>query len=272
MSRYVLGHADAEIQRLLLQGRLYNNYTEHALRVAGLRPGMRVLDVGCGPGDVSFVAARLVGPTGTVLGVDAAREVIDVARARAAAQNMSTVSFEQTSIADIAVDEVDAVIGRLILMHLPDPVSALRQLATLVRPDGLIAFCEVDISAVRSIPDSPLSRALVDGIVHAFQGVGLDPAFGTTLHTLFRRAGLGAPRLTLAAPLGGANDVEILAYAVEVWRLMFPVATQLGLVTDELADLDALLPRLQEEAAAHDAIVVMPPMITATARRQNGRR
>ena len=60
----VLGHADIEIQRLLLQGRLYNDHTEHALRLAGLRPGMRVLDVGCGPGDISFVAARLVGPAG----------------------------------------------------------------------------------------------------------------------------------------------------------------------------------------------------------------
>ena len=45
-STYVLGHADVEVQRLLLQGRLYNDYTEHAFRLAGLRPGMRVLDVG----------------------------------------------------------------------------------------------------------------------------------------------------------------------------------------------------------------------------------
>ena len=64
-SAYLLGHADTEIQRLLLQGRLYNDHTEHALRLAGVQPGMRVLDVGCGPGDVSFVAARLVGSTGT---------------------------------------------------------------------------------------------------------------------------------------------------------------------------------------------------------------
>ena len=61
-STYVLGHADVEIRRLLLQARLYDNDTEHALHRAGLRPGMRVLGpprCGCGPGDVSFVAARL---------------------------------------------------------------------------------------------------------------------------------------------------------------------------------------------------------------------
>jgi len=60
---------------------------------------MQVLDVGCGPGDVSFVAARLVGPAGTVLGVDAAAEIIEVARTRAAEQGLSWVSFEQTTIA-----------------------------------------------------------------------------------------------------------------------------------------------------------------------------
>ncbi len=79
-SSYVLGHADVEVQRLLLQGRLYDDYTEHALRLAGLRPGMRVLDIGSGPGNVSFVAARLVGPTGSVLGVDAAPEMVELAR------------------------------------------------------------------------------------------------------------------------------------------------------------------------------------------------
>lgn len=262
-STYVLGHADTEIQRLLLQGRLYNDLTEHALRLAGLRPGMRVLDVGCGLGDVSFVAARLVGPAGTVLGVDASSDVVEFARARAAERGLTTVKFEQTTIADIAVDEVDAVIGRLILMHLPDPISTLRQLAGFVRPGGLIAFCEFDIGAVRSVPDSPLSRALVDAIVRAFQGAGLDPAFGAALHTLFREAGLRVPQLTLAAPVGTPKDTEVWAYAVEVWRLLFPIAEQLGLVTDELADIETLLPRMLEQAAAADAIVILPPMITA---------
>jgi ubiquinone/menaquinone biosynthesis C-methylase UbiE len=262
-SAYLLGHADTEIQRLLLQGRLYNDHTEHALRLAGVQPGMRVLDVGCGPGDVSFVAARLVGSTGTVLGVDASSDVVELARARAAKRGLSTVKFEQTTIANIAVDEVDAVIGRLILMHLPDPISTLRQFAGLVRPGGLIAFCEFDIGAARSIPESPLSRALVDAIARVFQGAGLDPAFGAALHTLFRRAGLGVPQLTIAAPVGTANDTEVWAYAVEVWRLVFPLAEQLGLVTDELADIDTLLPRTLEQATVADAILMLPPMITA---------
>jgi SAM-dependent methyltransferase len=266
-STYVLGHADAEVRRLLLQARMYDDDTEHALRQAGLRPGMRVLDVGCGPGDVSFVAARLVGPTGTVLGIDAAAEILDLARTRAAERGLSGVSFRQSAIGDLTLDEpVDAVIGRLILMHLPDPESTLRQLTRLVRHGGVIAFCENDIGAVRSLPETPQFRAVTDGIVSAFRSVGLDPEFGTTLHGLFQRAGLPAPHLKLAAPIGGVDNLDIFTYAIEVWRLVLPIAEQLGLVTNDLADLDTLLSLWLAEAAEAGAVVMMPPLITAWSR------
>ncbi|OBI99810.1 class I SAM-dependent methyltransferase [Mycobacterium sp. 1465703.0] len=266
-STYVLGHSNTEIERLLLQGRLHNDFTEHALCLAGLRPGMRVLDVGCGPGDVSFLAARLVGPTGTVVGVDSAAGIVEFARTIAADRGVNNVRFQTTSIADIALDEpVDAVIGRLILMHLPDPVEALRQLAATIRPGGFIAFCESDSTAVRTIPDLPLWQAVKDAAVKAFAGAGLDPNFGTTLRTLFCQAGLNAPRLTLGAPIGAAVDDDIMALVVETWRSLLPVAERMGVLSPELADLDNLARRLREEAAAADATAVMPAMICASSR------
>jgi ubiquinone/menaquinone biosynthesis C-methylase UbiE len=265
-SAYALGHDDVEVQRLLLQGRLYNDYTEHALRLAGLRPGMRVLDVGCGPGDVSFVAARLVGPTGTVLGVDAAPEMIELARTRAAQQGLSAVHFTRAAIDAIALAEpVDAVVGRLILMHLPDPAATLRQLSTWVRPGGVIAFSENDITGARSIPDMPRFREVTAGIVRAFEAMGLSPQFGSTLHTIFADAGLGAPHLTLGTPVGTAAETDILAYAAEVWRLVSPIAQQLGFAIDELADIDNFVPLFREEALAVNALIAMPPIITAWA-------
>jgi ubiquinone/menaquinone biosynthesis C-methylase UbiE len=261
-----LGHADAEVQRLLLQGRLYNDYTEHALRLAGLRPGMRVLDVGSGPGDVSLIVARLVGPTGTVLGVDAAPEMVELARTRAAEQGLSAAHFKQAAIDAIALDEpVDAVVGRLILMHLPDPAATLRRLSAFVRPGGVIAFSENDITDTRSIPDMALFRQVTTGIVRAFEAMGLSPRFGTTLHTVFADAGLGAPRLTLGTPIGTAADTDLLAYAAGVWRLVYPIAQQNGFAIDELADIDNFVSRFREEARAVNAIITMPPLITAWA-------
>ncbi|MGV0071396.1 methyltransferase domain-containing protein [Mycobacterium colombiense] len=265
-STYVLGHADAEVQRLLLQGRLYDDHTEHALRLAGLRPGMRVLDIGSGPGDVSFVAARLVGPTGTVLGVDAEPAMVELARARAGEKGLSTVRFMRSAIDAITLDEpVDAVIGRLILMHLHDAAATLRHLVSFVRPGGVVAFSENDITGAHGVPDTPLFRRVTGGIVRAFEAMGLSPRFGTTLHTVFADAGLGAPRLTLGTPIGTAADTDILAYLAEVWRLVSPVAEQGGFAIDELADIDEFVPRFRQEARAVNALIAMPPLITAWA-------
>ncbi len=266
MSSYLLGHADVEVQRLILQGRLYNDYTEHALRLAGLRPGMRVLDVGCGPGDVSLIAAKLVGPSGTVLGVDAAPEMMELARARAAEQGLSAVLFTQAEIDEITLDEpVDAVIGRFILMHLPDPAAALRRLSSLVRPGGVVAFSENDITATRSIPEMPLFAQVSSGIVRAFEAMGLNARFGNTLHTVFAAAGLGAPRLTLGTPIGTAADTDLLAYAAEVWRLVTPIAHKEGTAIDGLPDIDDFVPQFREQALAVNALITMPPIITAWA-------
>src|SRR3954468_7965971 len=97
---YVLGHADAELQRLAEQAAFYADLTEDAFRRAGLAPGMRVLDVGCGAGDVSLLAATLVGPMGEVLGIDRSRDAVATAQRRADASGAGCARF--------TVSELDA--------------------------------------------------------------------------------------------------------------------------------------------------------------------
>ncbi|WP_322857396.1 class I SAM-dependent methyltransferase [Mycobacterium shigaense] len=263
-STYLLGHADVEIRRLILQAQLYDGYTEHALHLAGLRPGMRVLDVGCGPGDVSFAAARLVGPEGQVLGIDAADGVIELARTRAAEHGLNSARLEQTTIGDLHLDEpVDAVVGRLILMHLPDPVATLRQMSGLIRPGGVIAFSEYDMTAARGVPSSPLWEATGEIILKIFTAMGLDTAFAATLPGLYHRAGLSAPRLALGQPVGGADHPEVLAFLVDTLQSLRPTADELGVAMDAVGDLDTLPDRIRQEIAASGAIVTTPALITA---------
>ena len=70
IENYVLGNSTHEQDRLKLQARFLERWTEQFMLSAGIEPGMRVLDPGCGMGDVSLLAARLVGETGTVTGID----------------------------------------------------------------------------------------------------------------------------------------------------------------------------------------------------------
>ena len=82
-SFYALGHSEQELQRLSRQGQAFEPFTRQLFEQAGIRPGMRVLDVGCGSGDVAFLAANLAGPSGEVVGVDCEGKAVDWANARA---------------------------------------------------------------------------------------------------------------------------------------------------------------------------------------------
>lgn len=92
-NNYALGHTQQELERLVHQGRFLGDLTEYVLSRAGLAPGMRVLDVGCGAGDVSFLAAKLVGPQGAVIGVDRAPAAIGFAQQRAQQAGLENVHF-----------------------------------------------------------------------------------------------------------------------------------------------------------------------------------
>src|SRR5262245_66690873 len=101
---YVLGHSDHELQRLQTQARVKDPITRSFFVDAGIRPGMRVLDVGSGAGDVAFLAAGLVGDTGEVVGVDRSEEALETARGRADERSLHNVSFVQGAPCDLSFE------------------------------------------------------------------------------------------------------------------------------------------------------------------------
>ena len=138
---YVLGDTGAEHARLIRQAAIFDPFTERLFRDAGIGPGQRVLDVGSGVGDVAMLAARLVGPTGEVVGVERDAGTLAKARSRVAEAGLHNVSFLQSDVGQVASSEpFDAIVGRLILEFLPDPGAVVRSLSALVRPGGVLAF------------------------------------------------------------------------------------------------------------------------------------
>jgi ubiquinone/menaquinone biosynthesis C-methylase UbiE len=98
---------------------------------------MKVLDVGSGAGDVALLAADLVGPSGSVVGIDANPLVLDTARERATAAGRTNVTFLPMDLQRLDLDaDFDAVVGRLILLHQARPAEALRAVAKHLRPGG----------------------------------------------------------------------------------------------------------------------------------------
>src|SRR5262252_9047081 len=95
---YVMGHDDRERRRLLVQASILNPLTEHLLRRAGISSGMHVLDIGCGVGDVSLLAARLVGRDGSVTSVDIDPAALETVEARASAEEMKNIECIHANI------------------------------------------------------------------------------------------------------------------------------------------------------------------------------
>src|SRR5580700_4512808 len=115
-SDYVLGHTDSEQLRLIRQARVLAPATKHFLRSAGIVSGMRVLDIGCGMGDVTMLVAQLVGPAGRVVAIDADQASIETARKRASAVGCDNAAFHDADISRFTdATPFDAVVGRLVL-------------------------------------------------------------------------------------------------------------------------------------------------------------
>ncbi|MEX5718911.1 class I SAM-dependent methyltransferase [Geodermatophilus maliterrae] len=268
---YVLGSTDREMARLAALSEVYGPVTAAWLDSAGLRPGATVVDVGCGPGDVSLAAAERVGPTGTVLGLDAAPRPLELARARAAAAGLRNVSFEQADVTRWRPPApVDAVVGRLILVHLPDPVAQVARLAGTVRPGGVVAFADVALSTRAAQPELPLLTAFNAWLLGTFTRSGRPVDMALRLTGVFRAAGLPDPVLTAAAPLErGGDAVGWSVVAGDVAGLL-PVMERTGVATREEIGPETFEQRLRAQAAEHDAVLVNPLVVGAVARTPDG--
>jgi ubiquinone/menaquinone biosynthesis C-methylase UbiE len=177
-------------------------------------------------GDVSLLAADLVGPTGSVLGIDREPIIVDRARERAEQADVAhRVSFERADI-DRFEDPhpFDAIVGRYVLLYLSDPVAALRHLSTLVRGGGLLAFHELDFgSPIQLYPEAPLWQWAYGLLGRAARAVGVPPDFGKRLVRTFLDAGLGFPAMQATMPVGGGPGSYIYPWLAESVRTVLPI-------------------------------------------------
>ena len=263
---YILGHSEEEVQRLIFIAEYYRPFTERVFREAGIRPGMRVLDVGCGAGDVSILAAELVGETGSVVGLDQASIAVSIAARRAGELGIFNVEFVCTTLNALEVKQpFDAVVGRNVLIHQNDPTAMLRQVAAKVRDGGLIVFQEHDFTlrVASSWPSAPLLENCFRWITEAHDRSGLPLDLGMKLHTAFRAAGLPAPEMRLERLIGSRLAKSYAWFCAAMVRTLLPKLEATGIASGEEIEIDTLAERIERELIANDAIIMSAPMIGA---------
>jgi SAM-dependent methyltransferase len=265
---YALGRSRAETERLIAQHQLYGPSTRQFLVGAGITAGMTVLDVGSGAGDVALQLAELVGPQGRVVGVDADAAILGTARARAEAAGWTTVTFTAGTLEDLDVaGDFDAVVGRWVLMYLPDPAGFLRRARTFLRAGGIVAFQEGDIrQSARTYPPGRLHEELARLVTPPPGAPGPDVDMGPKLFGAFTAAGLPGPQLRYDTPIGGGPAWPGYAYLTATVRNLLPMLTEVAGITPQQLDVDTLEERLRAEVVAVDGVQLLPPLVGAWAR------
>lgn len=268
---YVLGHSPDELARLERQAAIFEATTLLMLQRAGIGAGQRVLDLGCGAGDVSLLLSDFVGSTGAVVGVDRAAEAIATARSRVAALGRRNVTFVQSEIDTVIVPPVDAVVGRFVLMHQPLPAAALATAARLVRPGGVVAMMESHLDALvlewHSWPASAAYTNLLDVMLRTIKAAGGRTDMGLRLRGTFLEAGLPDPVIDVHGTLAGRDAERLCRYMADSLRSMAAIARDLGVARLEPEDIDRMERGMLDDAARPGAVMNGPVVVTAWATR-----
>lgn len=263
---YVLGHTDFEIERLRFQADIIEPVTRRLIRECGIGPGMRVLDIGCGAGDVALLLAEAVGDTGSVVAFDREPRVIEIAKARALAAGHQQIEFVVAS--DEAFPErpaFDAAIGRYVLHHQPEPVATIRRAARAVRHGGVVAFHEpAGYIGGHTLPAVDLHAAAEQCLRSVFRAMLPHVDVGGRLVECFEEAGLPTPHLIWESIAGGCES-PLWRLLAMTYRSMLPDIARLGLVPADGGDPDTLADRLVAAGAAVRAQIVSKPQSCAWA-------
>lgn len=266
-SDYALGYTTAEHERLIRQAARIAPFTERLFHEAGMDKGQRVLDLGSGMGDVAMLVARLVGPSGEVVGLECDPNSIARARSRVAEAGLRNVTFIHTDVKDFAPGQLfDAAVGRFILMFLSDPLGVLRSASELVRPGGVLAFQEPSWLPLLALGSRlPLWSRLLFSIHETFTRSGVNPEMGLDLYRVFQGAGLPAPSMNMETPLG--CDAEFTGLVSHLIVSMQPLAEQHGVPLEPLGDLDSLPARIHAEVAASNSVVSFVSLVGVWSRK-----
>lgn len=231
---YILKSGNVEVKRLALQALLFEKETMHTLKLAGIKPGMNCIDLGCGIGDVSLMMAELVGPDGTVIGLDANSDLIKACEKRASEQNVNNAKFLCGSVYDTGLGEgtFDFVFSRFLFQHLKEPKSAVKEMIRIASVDGTVAAEENDHGSWISYPELPQFETLRQLYVNLLKLGGCDELIARKLYKIFFDAGLN-PQVAAYSMCVPMNREPFNKIGIMIAEVLKPKILALGIVSEK---------------------------------------
>ena len=246
MERYVLRGGREGFDRLRVLSRAKMASTSALLDRVGVVPGARVLDVGCGSGDVTLELARRAGPSGHVTGLDMNVTNVELARALARENGVEGVEFEVRELGDWhELSSYDIVYCRFVLQHLTDPLGMLTRMWAAVRPGGALVVEDSDFGGLFCHPPNEGFAFYARTHCDALRRRGGDPEIGRKLLRYFVDVGIQDPLLTVTQNVDATGEAKRLAP-------LTLAASADAIVADGLATANEVAAALSDLAAFAD--------------------
>jgi len=266
MTHYPLGTSEAELERLRFQHEVWGGRTRAFLDRIGVKPGARVLDLGCGPGFVSFELAERVGPRGEVVALDESPRWVEHVEQEVRRRGVANLRVVRARIqgAPLEAGSFDLVFARWVLSFLPRPADVVREVARALRPGGAFALQDYNHEGISLFPESEGFRAIVRATRAMYAAIGGDTWVAGRARSIFRAAGLETESIEPHV-LCGAPDSPAFRWA----GLFFPHFSEAmetkGLLAPE--ERRRFLAEWAERERDPDALFFSPIVVDALARK-----
>ncbi|HXW90921.1 MAG TPA: methyltransferase domain-containing protein [Terriglobales bacterium] len=260
--QYALGRSPKEYARLARQAEIMKPMTLRLFSEAGIRLGMKVLDLGSGAGDVAMLLAEMIGPSGSVIGLDLDQDATLHARGRSIAAQFHNITFIHSDFEHYRPDApLDAIVGRLVLMYQADPAAALAPLIRHLVPGGVVAFIEPWFQPPAG-PDSTV-KTLVTCVVETLRRSGAHVDLGPRLHRVFQAAGLPMPSMRFEAVMDPRDDSPLHQYMADTFASLLPKALQYGIPGAAELDIASIPERIRTDLNVVGYAALVAPVVCA---------
>lgn len=248
-NNYALGYSRRELERIGFQARMLNPITANMLRACGISAGKHVLDIGCGSGEVSRLAARLVGKEGRVTGVEQSPVALEHALKMNKDFEIKNIDYINDRLENIILEKsFDIVVGRAVLLFQEDVQIFLRKASQFVVPGGYLAFHEIDDARqFQSYPPVDLwDRTMAELLRRLREGC---PQYDITQRFAreFCEAGLEMPRLSYEIPIACNNVEDLCFWAVETLSSLSHDPEKITFPDGKIVASNVLIQSLHEE-------------------------
>jgi len=243
---YIIKGGSEGKARLDVLGSILDTHTIKLLEQGERLDGKKFLDLGCGGGNMSRNAARLVGDKGNVTAIDFDAEILSLAQKQAGEEGIRNISFRSMDAYELDYDSTfDIVYSRFLLSHLTDPAKVLSNMLRALRPGGRLLIEDIDFSGHFCFPPSKGFDLYLHYFTTAARNNHQNPDIGLSLFKLFNDAGVGNVQYDVIQPVHNTGAGKWMAYYT-MDKIKDAVIKQNLATSDEIKEVLKTLSSLQK--------------------------